>query len=161
MQSLEYINEVKYMWLVFAFGSAIFAGVTSILAAVPDFVWSGYRGILAVLLPGLAGRPRQHRCPYRQIEYFSYSGLFRSGVPRKTNPPGCDWAAVDNSWNAGHVVLILDTILHQLWEKSRSVVCAPGLILSSVYLHQKLGLTLPAILYPSPKTGGNLYEKFS
>lgn len=48
-----------------------------------------------------------------------------------------------------------------LHNNSRSVLYAPGIILSSVYLYQKPGLTLPAILYPSPKTGGKLYEKFA
>ena len=82
---------------------------------------------LAVLLPGLAGRPRQYRRPHRQAEYVSHSGLLRTGVPRKADPPGCPWPATGDGRNAGYAVL------NRSEKRIPGVACASGTLLLLVY----------------------------
>ena len=118
-------------WMLYAFGSAVFASLTAILGkagiqgvesnlgtcrtapagvGVHLPVRRGHRGLLAVLLPGASERPRQRGGAHRQVEHFGHSGLFPAGVSgeahislRRRSCPHC-------GRDAGHAVLTAGAI---------------------------------------------------
>ena len=62
-------------------------------------------GLLALLLPGLAGRPRQHRRPDRQAEHPGYRCLFLPRLPRKADEKVRPRPCFDRRRHAGHAAV--------------------------------------------------------
>ena len=117
----------------YALGSAVFASLTAILSKVGiqnvesnlgtairtvvvlAMAWlmvavSGHgkevkRGILAVLFPGAAGRPRQRGGAHGQAEHSGNGGFFPAGIGGKAHSAvGCG-PCFGSSWYAGNAAV--------------------------------------------------------